>query len=290
MATLLVQTRGSLANRLMAVTAAIRLVKITGHDLIIGWEPNDFAFCAFEDLFEHDYHVIQGEDIVIEGSHYITNQTGGGLQLVAEEQIAGRDVTIVAHHFFYLASDYETLTRPEICDQLRAAFQTLRPVAVVAEAVARFEPHITGGVGLQIRRNGPIETGFKGRAGDPTMVNTWNYPSDQGYINLAKDLISQYTLKGNIFLATTCSETRQAIINGFEDGKVLFYQGRSYDLHAQAAAIQDALIDILCLSKTAIVTKRHPSTFAFFASVVGNTEQAIIYDNGLVEIKPPLNY
>jgi hypothetical protein len=274
----------------MAVVAAIRLCKITGHEVVIGWERNDFAFCYFEDLFEHNYCTVQDESVILPDSVFITNQTGGVIQVVPQDTIDGKDVTIIAHHLFYLQSDFEAYLRHDICQQLREAFHTLQPVSVIVEAVARFEPELVNGVGLHIRRNGPIELGFKGRAGDPTMVNVWSYPSDEGYINLASDLISKYRLTGKIFLATTCLTTRQAIINGFEDGKVLFYEGRSYDLHAQAAAIQDALIDILCLSKTAVVTKRHPSTFAFFASIIGETYQAIIYDKGLVEVKTPLAY
>jgi hypothetical protein len=290
MAAILVQTRYSLANRLMAVIAGIRLAQATGRELIIGWEPNDFARCRFDDLFDHDFQVVESEDVALKGSIFIPDDTSLNLQIINQEALGDRDITIAAHHFFYLNSDSETKTIEQMGMMLREAFSCLRPLPVITDAVDRLTPELVCGVGLHIRRNGPIELGFDGRAGDPTMMSTWSTPSDRGYINLAKDLIAKFELTGKIFLATTCPETRQTIKSAFEEGRVVIYEGRSYDLHADVEAVQDALIDILCLSKTAIVTKRHPSTFSFLASLLGNTAQAIIYDGGKVEIKTALSY
>jgi hypothetical protein len=290
-----VQTRGSLANRLMAITAGIRVSKFTGHDLIIGWEPNFFAFCELSDLFDHDFEVIKDENYVLPNSVFITNQTEGSLQILSEEIVQGKDVTIIAHHLFYLSMDYEKFDRKTIISEFQTAFSELKPVSMVADTVRRYTPLARNALGLQIRRPVIIEETYDGEDRDniARMVGVWGYPSDQAYIQLAKDLIARYHLPGKIFLATASIPTRDAILAGFQPGQVIFYPGRSYNVKSEETsvqAVQDALIDILCLSKTAIITKRHPSTFSFFASLIGNIPQAIIYDAGAVDIKPALKY
>jgi hypothetical protein len=291
---LLIKTTGSLANRLMAITAAIRIAEMTGRELLIGWTPNKFACCQLDDLFAHPFRVIEDEAYVLPGSVSLERQREGEVVKLDLDQIGDRDVTVTAHHFFYLHSDgkghEKSLKKSEACRQFQAAFECLRPVSVVADAVAQLEGQLHGGLGLHIRRPGSTELGSGGHQVDQQILNMWSYPSDKGYINLARDLKAHLQLSGKIFLATCSLTTRQAILDAFGRDEVLFYQGRSYDLHSDVAAIQDALIDILCLSKTAVVTKRNPSTFAFFASVLGNAQQAIIYDDGLVDIKPPLSY
>lgn len=290
MPALLIQTRGSLANRLMAITAAIRVAEITKRELIIGWQPNKFAYCQFRDLFTDAYRVIEDESYVLPNSVFFERAKEGEVVTIDHDQLGERDVTVVAHHFFYLSSDYKAFKKSEACRQFRDAFARLHPISLVTDTVAGFEGRLRDGIGLQIRRPGSIEQGRGGHQVDQRIVAMWNYPSDGAYVNLVNDLRAHLKLSGKIFLATCSVQTRHAILESFGDGEVLFYPGRSYDLHADPAAIQDALIDILCLSKTAVVTKRNPSTFAFFASVLGNVRQAIIYDDGLVDIKPALSY
>lgn len=81
--------------------------------------------------------------------------------------------------------------------------------------------------------------------------------------------------KHTFFLATDCKETENELKKAYP-GKIISFQKQSYNRNS-TAGIQDALVDLYCLSKTAKVLGSYFSSFSQVAAEILGIEEHTIY-------------
>lgn len=289
-----VKPEGGLANRLMALISAMRVAKMTAYRLIVIWKLDDNCNAPLSVLFPGAFEECREEDIP--SDVFFSTETDGLIPFLPMSVFtSGQDVYSVQHHFFYTELDCWHLHHNKLylAEQLSALFRSLPVDEYVRQHASRYENMPDLALGLHIRR--PVYTD----TGNHLVTKRWMAPSDQDYVRLLTLIKEQMNIRGKIYLSTNSLESRQTMISAFGND-IIFHDATSLEQNGGNFAIMDALIDMIALSHCPIIVRRYPSTFAYFASVVGLKESFVVYrqdedlddpnKKAVVAVRSPLNF
>ncbi len=287
---LIIQPDGGLANRLMVLLSGIRISRLLNRRLVVQWPHNETLNCRLDEIFLTKFD----HDNSIDEDRITHHDPSGGILFINDEDFIGKDVYVKAHHFFYISSDAKK-TRQMLGLEMRDIFWSLQLAPYIVEQVALHQQGLQNGLGIHIRRSISIEMNKPDVHAHAVSNKIWAFPDDTSYVMLAKTLLEKFGLTGSIFVSTVSDTSRACLIEHLGAERVKYFPARSYahdsELAAiQSAAIQDALIDMILLSQTRMVTRRFPSTFSYLAAIFGGCFQTVIYDNGQLVVKEPFEW
>lgn len=260
--TLIVIPRGGLGNRVRVVNSAYRLCKKLGCKLYVVWQLTPELNCRYDNLFK----VMEGITVVNTGA-----RSSRGLELLCDSaaKIINRSVG------FYDDSTRDDLVR-KISDEMLPLQRTvvarvndgfyatnlppdwLSPhetlVAEIDSVCSRFPMHT---VGIHIRRRDNQESVQVSRT--------------ESFIEKMDEMIQQNP-EVKFFLATDCMSTQVLLCGRY--GKNIFTREKVLNRN-EPAGIQDALIDMYCLSRTDFIVGSYWSSFSEVASLLGKVPLVI---------------
>lgn len=279
----IVQPLGGLGNRLLALTSALRLANLWRRPFKVCWEPDEHCFAEFHELFDFPVPLVSAS-----AAHRgmkiadVTWFMGGGGFLHTpnlEEPPPGQDIwirsqLIVCHSAESRANHFYSFD--SVIFDLWKWFYYLEPCRSIIEranAFDRVRRHRT--VTVHIRRVNPKDVGLA-RHFD-AMVHS-AFPTDDDYTRIMSSMLA---CDNNIqfFVATNGAETENRLRSEFGD-KVIIRAKESVDRSLKAVAIQEAMVDLILMSRTSLILRYFWSSFPYFASIIGWTDTAVIMPDG----------
>lgn len=274
MATLYITPKGGLANRLMCILSGMRVAYLYDMDYAISWERDEHLNAPVTDLFYNDGDFRDGNFSDLQVTFRYSMENGIGTPfLPTDVLLSGGDVLIESNVFFHPQSDIGK-DPASVLRQLRAEFRRLPIANSVREALLQFDGiDFSGGIGLHVRRPFPSWREYPEFARE----EAYERPSDDDYINVTRTLRGR-GFDGPIYLSTNSIDSRNYISERL--GDVYFYDSPSYDNSKSASAVSGALVDMLMLSRTGVVSRQDYSTFAMIPTIIGGCAQCIIREDG----------
>ena len=256
----------------MAVTSAIRLGLIYGTDVRIDWRPEieeKIMAANYEDLFLNRHRLYHSNYSIKDFPYHILLAGSNPVDISRVWQ----DIFIERHHFF-AEKPLGEIDKLVFCNQIKNVFWDMQPNSRIMEKLKPFEGiDFSNGIGLHVRRPLP------GREERPSE-DIYYSADDTFYIRLAESLRASGST-GPIYLASISEQSRKVIAHWFDD--VHFMKVGSYDAGNSISAIEDAMAEIIMLSRAGVITRHWFSTFGLFSAVLGAQRQCIIdKDNNVV--------
>lgn len=262
-----------LANRLLALTSAMRLAERHQRPFHMDWRPAEECMAEFHDLFAAPLSRVR-----VEGSPrdaLLLDSTGLAPKWIKIANVVSPDIfkndrIIIQSHSMTVTND-ETFTEKDPFNNgfaldMRKYFLKLVINNAVSEIINKFNDiNFSNLIGVHIRRSSP-KTGLG--------ENLFKAASNDLYERIFDYLLS-HNKNLRFYLSTNGQETEEHFINRFGD-RILRYPKRSIDYHRETVAVQDALVDMILLSRTRLILRHEPSTFAYFATLIGHNPQLII--------------
>lgn len=264
---------GGLANRLRLMASAHRIAKELGRAFAFYWRPDRGCGCRFGDLFDSPFDEIDEAQLKAAtpadyyhdkpnpqpepGKHLI--KVGSGISRFY------RSPHIIIHSCAFVAFEDETFVGRNrgsphwFRKEISAFHQRLRPVAEVAERVEQASQQLLTPqtVGVHVRRT------------DHQLSQ--RHSTDEKFVAHMDAMIEQDS-GVRFFLATDCPETERRFQERFgprvgvypkrSERKVTTLKGLD---RGTREGMQDALVDLLLLSRTRRILGSGASTFSWAA-------------------------
>ena len=301
-----------LANRLMSLIAGAHVASKMGYRLQVIWEKSIDFHAELGDLFDAEFDLLtldefwernRAEPLAVVTSGNAEGYIPDGLDhpclasfqheglLVFPTKIFQKwNVLVRSQHFFYVEGDEwnQSPSRRLLAQELGRCFSSFAPKPYIRDAVDALDNRIMTGIGLHIRRAYPAAWSDPHPRFD-TERTQWQFPTLESYVELVPVVRKRFNLDGPVFLSTNCLETKAKVIDALGQDSVMYHSIRTDD-HAGAEAIQDALVDMIALSKTAVIMRFSGSTFSFLSAAIGNRPQIVFYQSGHAILREPLEY
>lgn len=265
---IVVEPEGGLGNRLRVIHSAVQLSKVSGHSLLVRWVEKRGMMCLYKDLFEEPdlfsvddisrNIVNRGVQVLLMGNvSDVIRKTRYDLVLynrdiqyhlqnnidfaeLAQNQIK---VFIKANQFFYEGEDGFYYPSPSANISRR-----------VEEMVAMFDNntigiHIRGTDNRMSRKMSPVSLFIE------KMENLLSHEPDTQF-----------------YLSADSEQTRETVLDHFGKEKILFQNEIELSRDAREG-IQDAYVDMLCLSETIKIYGSYWSSFTAVAASIGGIEK-----------------
>lgn len=262
-----------LANRLLALTSAMRLAERHQRPFYMDWKPAVECMAEFHDLFSAPIPRVR-----VEGSPrdaLLLDSTGllpdwAKIANVVSPRIFDHDQIVMQSHSMVVTNDEPFTERNPFYNgfalDMRKHFLELGLNGTVSRILDTFaDTDFTAVIGVHIRRPPPKTS---------PSEDAFNIPSDEFYENFLNFFLS-FNKNLRFYLSSNGPQTEEYFIKRFGD-RILRYPKRSIDHQNEATAVQDALVDMILLSRTRAVLRYEPSTFAYFAGLIGHNPQLII--------------
>jgi len=271
---IILEPMGGLANRMRVIASGLWLKEKLRTDLVVIWNENYELSCPYNLLFEeNDIFLIRQK---ARKYHYVktSNQTSLSQKLATKiiNKLIGVDYCIQEPDFYNLiwkgkldmcnAVKKHKVTYIQTCQEFGDnlfAFQNFKPILPIREKIGlitkKFTAHTTG---VHIRRL--------------DHVISIQYSPIELFINkMRAELDNQKNTK--FFLCTDDAEVEKAIIAVFGD-KIITYEK---ELSRQTIkGMQDALVDLYCLSSTKKILGSYWSSYSDIASRLNNIELEVL--------------
>lgn len=267
-----IRPQAGLGNRLRALDSAVHLSEELKMPLQIEWVRNKDFNCAFGDLFEltKNFPVIEKTSIIrddgkIERSLNPIRKILYKVKMPSASSIFFNREIIQMKNKKDLSSEFQGLNNIYIQTETsfykgRDAFSYLKPTNFIEEQLCivtnRYNDNT---IGVHIRRSDNINA-------------VKSSPTDL-FVDKMKKKINDNE-NTNFFLATD-SEEEENKLKGIFKNKIITYKKRSYNRNSKEA-IQDAWIDMLCLSRTKKIFGSYYSSFSEIAANIGAIPLEII--------------
>lgn len=269
---LTIRPQAGLGNRLRALDSAVNLSKKLNKPLKIKWVRNKDCNCSFHDLFELT------EPFPIKESFSIVRDSGKAERILLPlRKLFNNLFTPSTFGFFFNKQIVSMKQGPDFWKrfekydklyiQTETSFMTgdkpfyyLKPNTFIKQAVDDITvPFNDDTLGIHIRRRDNVNA----TAHSPTELFMEK-------MNKAVDAHRET----NFFLATD-AESEEVKLRKVFGEKIITYPKRSYDRNS-TKAIQDALIDMLCLSHTNKIIGSYYSSFSEIAAQFGGIELEVM--------------
>lgn len=285
---LVVQVRYGLSNRMWTLAKAYAWSRLFRRRISVIWEPEEACGCARSDLFDDGIQLLP---VFTPGQESFTSYDGIYREYASQVTLpfAIRSHRVDPRHLlkrrnlFVKAFDLSMAAGHDIgwlslLATSRLYHRTFRWLQRRYFAKLKFADEIDKLLPDYDMRN---LTGLHIRVGD-SKTPLIDFPDfldkfrGQGYDRFFAVLEQFFEKKPNehIYLACNSAELQDKIANHFR-GKILFYPKRSLD-RASKDAIQDALIDLIMLSRTKRIIGTKHSSFSKLASLWGNVPVQLV--------------
>lgn len=253
---------GGLGNRLLAVLSAVSLARKRNGKFFIAWTADDECYCQFSDLFEADMLIERSQlenmpSFDRSYSAYEGRQSGNPLCHIDRDN----SVAIFSNTVFLSDDEVRHRFRHEgsqlfnFADDLHA----LRMLSAIKAGVKDFVDStgtLEKSVGIHIRR------GYR----DEKFNTSW---FDTISLKFYED-IAEAALRAG-FSIHVCSDDESVASSFARKYSASVFPVRSREKGAEASAIQDALKDMLVMSKCKYIVSLYGSTFGYLSAVLGRT-------------------
>jgi hypothetical protein len=247
---------GGLGNRMRAMDAAMTLSKKIDKPLHVVWRRNSALNCNFDELFLMPKSIAKliqvnaktpARELPAAYDNHIDRKRVEHLLRQGydfEALRADRTVFISTWNRFYGANDL---------------FRDLIPVAPLQNIIDAHAKNFTNTVGVHIRRTDNVKS-------------IQHSPTARFIELMQKEIDHNASVK--FFLATDSPEEEERMKNLFTD-RIITHRKRSLN-RKNRLAIQDALIDLFCLSKCQKLIGSYWSSFTDTAAEIGGIEKVIV--------------
>ena len=245
-----------LANRMLMLVGARRLARLTQRKLLLYWPENDQLGCPFDALFQNapdmihdgDMHALLRSDRTMKV--YNAWHCPPLYESVAPDGDPDAEIILLKG---WTAPKFANETLADIRDELCDGLQQLVPVDEV-QALADAIEVPERGLGFHIRSD---ETG--------EGVNFFAQSKHEHFETILRAVLEQ---RGDttFFLATLQPEVERYFRGVLGDRLMVFPKSGQ---RRERAAIREALVDLLLLSRTRGVLGHHGSTFSQVAAMLG---------------------
>lgn len=263
--TIMIEPCAGLGNRLLALTSAYELSKKLDKELLVIWKREIGCAIAAKDLFEMSVPVAEisemgmkhgviehlrsnqakkkyreSADVFIECDEIADAKTAGGFAAV-EEMIAAHDTCYVKSY-------------TNLCEITAESFSFLKPaLEVLKRGEAVFARIGKNTVGVHIRRTDHVES------------------TSHSPLTAFVERMKAEPDDTRFYVTTDDAATIQELETYFPKERLIVYEDKVLDRDSKTG-IQDALVDMLCLSKCRKILGSYQSTFSLIPSIMGQTE------------------
>ncbi|MCO5947678.1 hypothetical protein [Mucilaginibacter flavidus] len=265
---------GGLANRMRVIASAILLQQKLNTKLIVIWNENYELNCPFNLLFEDcPAFTIQSKE---RKYNYIksSNQTTPGKKIQAAfvNKLIGIDYCILDNDFYnlvfkgkldvYFAAKNHGITYIQTCQAFGETLNALsyfKPVLSVREKIRDVARQITAcTIGVHIRRT--------------DHDNSIKYSPIDLFVQKMQAAMAACK-KTTFFLCTDDPEVEKIVTSFFCEKVIVHKKERS---RQTVRGMQDAVVDLYCLSATSKILGSYWSSFAEIAAALNNIELEIV--------------
>ncbi len=258
-----------LGNRLLAMTSAYELSRKLGKQLLFLWKREIGCAIRSEDLFEIAVPTVEisemgwkngvlenlnsnrmkrryrkAADRFIECDEIADWKREGGFARV-EEMVAREPVSYIKSY-------------TNLCEIRKESFSFLKPAPEVLERGGRVFSKISHDtVGVHIRRTDHAEA----RANSP--------------LSLFLEKMKAEGEQTDFYVTTDDPSVIEELKGHFPADRLIVYEEKVLDRDSKTG-IQDALVDMLCLSKCRKILGSYQSTFSLIPSIMGGTELEMV--------------
>lgn len=245
--------RNGLANRIRAISSGIALAGMIRADLSLVWSLDFHLNCPYEMLFMPDPAIISVENYPNEKEDlesYMQSKAFDRFILAKEVKSMKEE-----NYNFLELGKYTSLFMSSGASFLRNIpawqFQPEESIGKnVKEMTSRFAKHM---IGVHIRRGDNLESIAKS-------------PIEGFYRRMDTELAENR--RTAFFLATDSPEEEDKIRKRYPD-RVISFAKKSLDRN-EPGAIQEAMVDLLCLAATSRIIGSYWSSFSQLAAKIGN--------------------
>lgn len=296
--TLIIEPWGGLANRFCTLLSGMRLAKLYEAEFLLEWQKSDDCCVEFEDLFLNPFAKNTNSR---NHCHWreicqARNELGWTNSPIIENFPEDKPLWLSSHAILATPGDNRHPRHYTLYDRIAresaAYFANLKPSEIVAQ---KLEPYrninFSKVFGLHIRRPYPSSSPHHAHE-----MNYYNRPNDAAYIEMAGKILATGCFD-KIFLATNDFATQQRLIDNFGD-RIFFHPKVSICNESDVEAVQDALVDMILLSRCACLGRYNGSSFSYMASLLGLKPMLLIGQRtadspvyyGAVYYKPDYDY
>jgi len=250
--TLLCASNSGLANRLPLLAGSLRVAELTGRKLILYWPVNEAIGCEFSRLFTNPLTLFRAEDIdaVLDSCSTVKvyNSWHHPLLYTAVAEDGDPDTQIVIMKGWHAPRFRTEEDTPAFWEQMRPHLRALEPAPALRAEVESFVlPERC--IGVHLRRGEKHRSEFDASADD--------------HFEHIMDALIMVEPSVTFFIATDDAMTEHKFLARYRDRALIFPKTRPG--RRDARGIEEALIDLLLLSRTRAVLGNHYSSFSFFA-------------------------
>ena len=271
---IILEPLGGLANRMRVIASGVGLMRKLNTQLTVIWNENYELNCPYNLLFENDeaFNIRQKE----RKYSYIktSNQTTLSKRISTSiiNKLIGVDYCIQEPDFFNLiwtnkldifeAAKKHRITYIQTCQEFgdnSFAYQYFKPVLPISEKIEQIIKQFTAyTIGVHIRRT--------------DHTNSIQYSPIDLFINKMQ---AELDAKKDVtfFLSTDDPPTEKAIIAVFGPKVIIYEKERS---RQTVKGMQDAVVDLYCLSRTNKILGSYWSSYTEIAAVFNNIELEVL--------------
>ncbi len=250
-----VEPRAGLCNRMRVIASAFKLAEKYGAQLVVMWRLTKGLNCSFSNLFCLDERIK-----IIESRHKIDfrfmwkamkadicllncrYEEKDNIERAVEK---GGYVYITSVHNFYNAED----------------FSLFRPVESIEKQVLQITERIDKNtIGIHIRRT--------------DAVKSIQYSPTQLFFDYI-GLCIEKDKKAKFYLATDSEDVEKELLASFPGGVFVVNELKRFGRDSQKG-MEDAVIDLFCLSKCSYIVGSYWSSFSEIAAAIGNIKLNVL--------------
>lgn len=264
---IMIEPCAGLGNRLLAMASAYELSRELGKELVVVWKKEAGCAIRAKDLFEMEVPVIEMSEMGWKHGVFANLKSNGlkkkyrGMadrffecdEIAAAKNAGGfeRVRQMVAKDPVSYIKSYTNL-----CEIGAESFSFLKPAKeVLQRGEGVFSRISRKTVGVHIRRTDHVEA-------------IKNSPLALFVEKMQAEAAEQ---DADFYVTTDDASVLEELKQYFPAEKLIVYEGKVLDRDSKAG-IQDALVDMLCLSKCRKILGSYQSTFSLIPSIMGNVE------------------
>ncbi|BDL41111.1 hypothetical protein [Methylorubrum sp. GM97] len=253
---------GGLGNRLLAVLSGIQLARRRGGECYVSWIADDECYCQFGDLFEKNLTIERSQldnipSIDRSFSAYEGRQSGSALvempkrgDVVVFSNTVFLDDDQIRHRFRH--EGHQLATFASDLD----ALGVLSNIKFSVDQYAHTVPSLKNSVGIHIRR------GYR----DDKFNTSW---LDTISLEFYRKIATASANAGHAI--HVCSDDEKVVSLFKEEFGASSFPVESREKGTDVRAVQDALRDMLAMSRCKYIVSLYGSTFGYLSAILGHS-------------------
>ncbi len=261
--------QAGLANRLIALCSMMRLADRLGAELKVCWTADHECMAAFGDLFQDvELEASEAETAsapVVERVAKVNNGKFYDSPGIPPEDLLPGPLRVVAQTMVYVRGEHpvdDFLPLNPLFLDVMDQFRRLRLADTVQRHLDSMEAAMAGvGTGLHVRRAFTKDSPYY-----EFERERFSKPDDAYFEDAAEQLLSR-SEGGRLLLSTNDPDLEFRLRSRFGNRMVVF-EKTTVNNSVDPAAIQQALVDLLLLSRCKVIMSNWGSTFGLFSAAL----------------------